>query len=213
MAITHQHVMTGSEPADSNMVGPAKWNAAHSSPAISDVTGLQTALDGKSASGHSHSGLAPAGGGAATVLKKISGTDYDYSWQADSTGAAIAFREFVLVSGGAVFTNLGAAFTEAGSQVSRNRLDLTGFTDFRITFVMTVAATTGDVKLQYATTSNFASPVDLIQNDNPGANTFIESAWTTIPAGAKADVYFRVGMLNGNTTEDPNIRQYRLQVR
>lgn len=36
--------------------------------------------------GHSHSGLAPAGGSAAQVLKKNSGTDYDYSWQADATG-------------------------------------------------------------------------------------------------------------------------------
>lgn len=53
---------------------------------IADTTGLQAALDGKSATGHSHSGLAPAGGTAGHVLKKIDGSDYNYSWQADVTG-------------------------------------------------------------------------------------------------------------------------------
>jgi hypothetical protein len=38
------------------------------------------------AAGHTHSGLAPVGGAAGQVLKKISATDYDYSWQADATG-------------------------------------------------------------------------------------------------------------------------------
>ena len=28
----------------------------------------------------------PAGGSTGQVLKKVSGTDYDYSWQADATG-------------------------------------------------------------------------------------------------------------------------------
>jgi hypothetical protein len=35
---------------------------------------------------HSHSGLAPAGGSANQVLKKDTGTDYDYSWQDEAGG-------------------------------------------------------------------------------------------------------------------------------
>lgn len=44
------------------------------------------------ASSHTHSGLAPVGGAAGQVLKKISATDYDYSWQADSTGGCGGWR-------------------------------------------------------------------------------------------------------------------------
>ena len=54
MPITHQHVLTGAEPTDPNMVGPSEWNQAHTSPAIADVTGLQSALDAKSTTGHTH---------------------------------------------------------------------------------------------------------------------------------------------------------------
>lgn len=53
---------------------------------ISDVSGLQTALDGKSNVGHTHSGLAPAGGTTGQVLTKNTNTDYDYSWQTVSGG-------------------------------------------------------------------------------------------------------------------------------
>jgi hypothetical protein len=185
MPIRHQYVMTGSDPTDSSVVGTTKWNQDHTAPEIADVTGLVSALAGKSDTDHTH----PPSGGAA------------------------AFREFGLISAAVVFTNLPAGLTEASGQQSRTRVDLSGFTDFRVLFCMSVAAVAGDVKLQYSTTSNFASPVDLIQSDNPGANALIESAWTTIPAGAKADVYLRVCMINGNGNEDPGIRWYRLQVR
>ena len=205
MPITHQHVMTGTDPLDPNDVGTTKWNEAHTLPSLAEL--------GAAAAVHSHSGLAPNAGTTGQVLKKNSNTDYDYAWAADSTGSAIAFREFSLIYAAVAFTNLGASFAEAGAQVSRTRVDLTGFTDFRIIYTLSVAAVAGDVKLQYSTASNWASPVDLIQSDNPGANVLIESAWTTIPVGAKADVYLRVGMLNGNGSEDPAIRWFRLQVR
>jgi hypothetical protein len=55
--------------------------------AISHVTSLQTTLDGKATADHAHSGLAPSGGTTGQVLKKASNTDYDYTWQADATGA------------------------------------------------------------------------------------------------------------------------------
>lgn len=205
MPITHQHVMTGADPVDANMVGPTKWNQIHTLPSVAEL--------GAAAAVHTHSGLAPNGGTTGQVLKKNTNSDYDYAWQADSTGSAIAFREFSLVTAAVVFTNLGAAFAEASGQQSRTRVDLTGFTDFRTLFVMSVAAVAGDVKLQYSTASNWASPVDLIQSDNPGVNALIESAWTPIPAGAKADVYLRIGMINGNGSEDPGVRWFKMQVK
>jgi hypothetical protein len=65
----------------------ARTPTAHTQ-AISTVTGLQTALDGKSDSGHTHSGFAPSGGTTGQVLKKTSNTDFDYGWAADNTGGA-----------------------------------------------------------------------------------------------------------------------------
>lgn len=43
--------------------------------------------------GHTHPGLAPVGGTAGQVLKKISAVNYDYSWQADAVGGggSVAF--------------------------------------------------------------------------------------------------------------------------
>ena len=64
--------------------GGAAWGSVTGT--LSAQTDLQSALDAKSGTGHTHSGLAPAGGTAGQVLKKISATDYDYSWQADNTG-------------------------------------------------------------------------------------------------------------------------------
>lgn len=54
--------------------------------AIADTVGLQTALDGKAATGHSHTGLAPAGGTSGQVLAKASSTDYDTAWTTPSGG-------------------------------------------------------------------------------------------------------------------------------
>lgn len=89
-ASVHTHAIADVTNLQTSLDGKAA--SAHSH-AISDVTSLQSSLDGKSATGHSHSGLAPAGGSAAQVLKKNSGTDYDYSWAADATseGGSEAF--------------------------------------------------------------------------------------------------------------------------
>jgi hypothetical protein len=131
----------------------------------------------------------------------------------DVTGAGgSTFREFTLIHAAVAHTNLGAAFGETAVPVSRNRIDLTGVTEVRIVFVMSVAAVTGDVKVQYATTANYASPVDLVTVLNPTAtNVMWESPWT--PVNELGDVYVRVGMLAGNGTEDPSIRFLKLQVR
>lgn len=55
------------------------------SSALDTFAEVATALAGKADSGHSHSGLVPAGGTTGQVLKKASGTDYDTEW-GDETG-------------------------------------------------------------------------------------------------------------------------------
>ena len=63
--------------------------ATHAAAANPHPTYL-TAAEGDAAYaalGHTHSGLAPTGGTTGQVLKKIDNTNYNYSWQADATGA------------------------------------------------------------------------------------------------------------------------------
>lgn len=67
-------------PAGANSAALSSFTMAELDAAVSDGN--------VSYAGHTHSGLAPAGGTAGQVLKKISATDYDYSWQADSGGGS-----------------------------------------------------------------------------------------------------------------------------
>jgi len=77
---------TGADPAGTAASAVAAHASASSAHSIAGVAGLQTALDGKSATGHLHSGLLPAGGTTGQVLAKTSGTDYDTTWVAQSGG-------------------------------------------------------------------------------------------------------------------------------
>jgi hypothetical protein len=78
-----------------------------------------------------------------------------------------------------------------------------------------VLATAGDVQIHCGDTTAFSPQTLLVQSDNPAANALILGSWITIPAGCKTagGVYVRVGMLNGNGTEDPAFRVLKIQVR
>jgi hypothetical protein len=75
---------------------------------LADQLDLQAALDAKSGTGHTHSGLAPTGGTTGQVLKKASNADYDYAWDTDATGGggvSDGDKGDVVVSGsGSVYT-------------------------------------------------------------------------------------------------------------
>jgi len=113
------------------------------------------------------------------------------------------------------FTNLSAAFTESSQVGNRNNFDLSRYTDFRIVVNYSVAAVTGDVEVQCDSTYSFATPTTLGTLDNPAIDG-TAGAWTAIPANecsTVGGVWIRVGMVNGNGTEDPTARAIRLQVR
>lgn len=69
--------------------GAGEWVAGAVAGGVSSVDGETGAVDlsGDYAPlGHTHNGLAPTGGASGQILKKNSGTNYDYSWAADEAG-------------------------------------------------------------------------------------------------------------------------------
>lgn len=153
---------------------------------------------------------------------KYNATSGEYECQAEGSAGGVVFREFSLCAPGNTaagvchtFTNLGASFVEVGNSASRDHLDLSSFTDFRILANVSVAASTGDIVIQCDADAALGSPTTLGTLDNPTTG-FPVGTWTAIPAGeckTTGGQYMRAGMANGNTTEDPAVRFIRLQVR
>lgn len=91
----------------------SNWDTAYS---WGDHVGLYASA------GHSHDGLAPAGGTTGQVLKKVSNTSYDYSWQNEAGGASYTFSNGLTESGGDV--KLGGDLTENTSILSSTPFSL-----------------------------------------------------------------------------------------
>jgi hypothetical protein len=90
---------------------------------------LITDVAAKAESGHSHSGLAPTGGTAGQVLKKIDGTAYNYSWQDDATGSGGTAASQAEAEAGVENTKFMTALRSAQAITSRAvAVPLTGYT-------------------------------------------------------------------------------------
>lgn len=180
--------------------------------------GMTVRLDDEGVSQGRVKALDCAGAGITCSRSGITGT----LTVAGGGGGGVAFREFSLCAPGNTaagvchtFTNKSAAFVEVANNASRDHLDLSGFTDFRLLVQMSVAAVAADIVIECDTDGAFGTPTTLGTLDNP-TTTFTVGAWTTIPAGeckTTGGQYLRAGMANGNGTEDPAVRVIRLQVK
>jgi predicted RecA/RadA family phage recombinase len=194
-------------------LGNGGTNATTSQGAINNLSQLTTNGDLLYHNGTNSTRLARGASGEC-----LTSTSTTVQWGSCGPGGGTAFREFTIAgfnNGVCTFTNLGASYTECGNQAARNHIDFSGFTDLRVIWLYNVAASTGDFRIHCSDTSNFSSETLMVQVDNPAVNTFTVEAWTTIPSACKTagGVYVRFGMLNGNGTEDPQVRRIQIQVR
>lgn len=193
--------------------------------AISDTTGLQTALDGKAA--------------AAVVTDHVALADPHTQYQRESEKAAAngyasldantlvpaaqlpACARMMCVPmwpGTNTLTNMLLADTELPATHWRQKLDLTGFTQFRLTFrVATVGTAGSDLRVQYSTDDSSFSNLDgsngpeVVLGNSTGHK---DSGWVNLAAGAiGADRYLRIMGKDGDGAADPVVRQLTLWLR
>lgn len=210
-------------------------DATHSH-AIADVTGLQAALDGKQASGsysltsHNHDGVyATAGHNHAGTYEPTiaAGTTAQY-WRGDKTwqtlpagggGSGQAVLTFH-ADGGANCTLTNQANSEqylGNSARNEIQFDGTNFTQVRlVAYVVTQSASVNSPRLypQYFSgswTTIGAGTVASGQATTLASTGIKATSWIDLPAGAKADVRFRVAMHGGDGAADPALGNISLQ--
>lgn len=122
--------------------------------------------------------------------------------------------------GSVTWASMPAALTELnGSTRSRTKLDLTGYTQARVTAsISTVGNSTAELRIQYSTNGDTQSTWAYLDGaSGPGANISVNggraSAWVNLAAAAKADVWVRVVGINGNGSISPAIGAVVLQVK
>lgn len=149
-------------------------NTSHTH-AISDVTGLQTALDGK----------------AGSVIFRSVPLILDPAW---------------------TWTNMPLALTFANGALRMvQKVDLTNYADvrFRVFKAATAGAAASKLILRYITAINTtaANWLDIGTSEVSVAtnvqNTFLDTGWIALVAGAKADVFITVLGSGGDGAIDP----------
>lgn len=113
---------------------------------------------------------------------------------------------------GPASTNAPAGGAEIPLQLSRVKVDLTGFNECRVEFIIELATTAVGARIEYSTDGS--SWFTLINNTahNGVASTLTVGSWVSIPAGAKADVFLRA-MAYGDGALDPNFTKIVVEVR
>jgi len=155
---------------------------------------------------------------ASGEIVEWSGTRWDCGVDNSVAGpSTTSLAEFTICERCDAWTNLGVGITPGASSSTLSHIDLRAFTDYRVQYNFLVAASTGDLTFVCSNDTAFAltATTQLAIVLNPAAGNTTIGPWTTIPAGCKTSggVYTRLQMANGNGTEDPSLRYFRLQVR
>jgi hypothetical protein len=104
-----------------------------------------------------------------------------------------------------------------GSPLHRTKLDLTNVDEARITaYVNTAGSASAQLRIQYSTDQTTWNYLDAASGPATGViNTtgLKVSAWSSIVAGAKGDVFIRIVGTQGDAVADPAFGMIDLQVR
>ncbi len=195
-----------------------KANATHTH-AISDTTGLQTAIDGKAASSHTHN-ASDVNAGTVATARLGSGTANSSTYlRGDQTWATPAGGSGQLVV--AVHADAGVSLTltnQANAEqflgnANRNitKVDLTNYTQVRlITRVVTASASANSPRVyaEYNTTGSltvgtYSDIGTSAVSCSLSTTGIIDSGWVDLVSGAKADVFVIVIQNGGDAAADP----------
>lgn len=139
------------------------------------------------------------------------------TWGQGGGGSGIAWRSFPLLldAAGVTKSNIGTAFVELAGAALRIKVDLTGFTDCRISAgVNKVGTGTQSWKLQYSLDGTIFSDLTPQADDALAAGERLNvSLWGAIPALAKADVFIRCVGKSTTAGDDPIVKSVSLQVK
>lgn len=157
-------------------------------------------------------GGVPATGTPAGKYLKDDGT-----WETPAGGGVVLPAHISFLQDGVdvAWTNMPAALTEfQGLTTKRTKDELTNATQARlIVNIGVVGATNAEIRAQYSTDQSTWYYLDNV--DGPKANIATlglrVSAWITLVAGAKADVFLRLVGINGDGAKDPKFGGVQLQ--
>lgn len=173
---------------------------------ISDVTDLQTELDGKASTSHGH-----AIGDVTNLQAALDGksnTDHTHPG-----GSATPQFQVLVIANAITYTNAAAGGTEPAGQQSRVQADLRGAVNVvgQCLFSVIPHAASGKLHFQYSTDggSNWNTLLDM-GTGGYSANVLKVSAATAVPVGAKiVNALIRV-IVHGDGVVDPVCQKAQL---
>jgi len=201
-------------------VGPQGNDGLQGAQGIQGIQGIQgpPGADGaQGAQGTPGVGV-PVGGTAGQALTKIDGTDFNTQWSTIAGGSVPVIRMplSIPVLAATIWTNMPVAlsFWLSTATVAKGvlRIDLTGYTQVRLRVNKqgTAGAAASKLILRYKaspftqTVANYsdigASEVSVAVNVT---NTYLETAWINLVAGAKTDVFVALLGSGGDAALDP----------
>jgi hypothetical protein len=130
-----------------------------------------------------------------------------------SSGAAIPQIITLRADGSSrICTDCTSEEIDSGAR-HRVQADLTNASEIRVVVKQNAAAVTASVRIEYSTNAGGAWNTGCSVALSTSTGLTLSGAWTTIPAGMKADVLIRPIYTGGNGTEDPSVDNVYLQVK